>query len=102
MVYNGSVYIGMASLADCPLVQGQLIQMNASTGAIQHVFNTVPNGCTGASVWGAPTLDVTAGTIYFATGNAGSCSSGEPYAESLMEVKASDLTFIHHWQIPTN
>ncbi len=102
MVYNGSVYIGMASLADCPLVQGQLIQMNASTGAIQHVFNTVPNGCTGAGVWGAPTLDVTAGTIYFATGNPGSCSSGEPYAESVMEVKASDLTFIHHWQIPTN
>ena len=102
MVYNGSVYIGMASLADCPLVQGQLIQLNASTGSIQHVFNTVPNGCTGASVWGAPTVDAAAGTIYFATGNAGSCSSGEPYAESVMEVKASDLMFIHHWQIPTN
>ena len=102
LVYNGSVYIGMSSLADCPLVQGQLIQMNASTGAIQHVFNTVPNGCTGAGVTGSPTLDAAAGTIYFATGNPGSCSSPEPYAESLIEVMASNLTFIHHWQIPAS
>jgi hypothetical protein len=102
LVYNGSVYIGMSSLADCPLVQGQLIQMNASTGAIQHVFNTVPNGCTGAGVTGSPTLDAATGTIYFATGNPGSCSSPEPYAESLIEVMASNLTFIHHWQIPAS
>lgn len=102
LVYNGSVYIGMSSLADCPLVQGQLIQMNASTGAIQHVFNTVPNGCTGADVTGSPTLDAATGTIYFATGNPGSCSSPEPYAESLIEVMASNLAFIHHWQIPTS
>ena len=51
---------------------------------------------------GSPTLDAAAGTIYFATGNPGSCSSPEPYAESLIEVMASNLTFIHHWQIPAS
>src|SRR5438552_4411515 len=46
-VYNGSVYIGVSSHSDCPLIQGQLVQLKASTGAIQHTFNVVPNGCIG-------------------------------------------------------
>ncbi len=43
VVYQGSVYVGVSSLGDCPLVQGQLVQLNASTGAVQHTFNAVPN-----------------------------------------------------------
>ena len=71
-VYKGSVYIGMASFGDCPLVQGQLVQLNASTGAIQHTYNVVPNGCTGGGVSGSPTIDQSTGNLYFATGNPGS------------------------------
>ena len=101
-VYNGSVYIGVASRGDCPLVQGQLVQMSAATGQIQHVFNTVPNGCVGASVWGSPTIDKQAGTIYFATGNGGSCGSNEPYAVAIVEVRASDLSLVDSWQVPSS
>ena len=60
-VYNGSVYIGVASYGDCPLVQGQLVQLDATTGAIRHVFPVVPNGCTGAGVWATPAIDAVAG-----------------------------------------
>jgi PQQ-like domain len=77
-LYNGSIYIGLSSFGDCPLVQGKMFQLNASTGAIQHVFATVPNGCTGAGVWGSPAIDTSAGTLFFATGNNGSCSTSEP------------------------
>lgn len=101
-LYNGSIYEGMASFGDCPLVQGQLIQMNASTGQVQHIFNVVPNGCTGAGVWGSPTIDTNNNTIYFATGNAGSCSSAEPYAAAMVEVSATDLSFLHYWQVPSS
>jgi outer membrane protein assembly factor BamB len=75
-VYNGNIYIGQASFGDCPLTQGQLFQLDASRGAIQKVFNTVPSGCVGGGVWGSPTVDEAAGTIYFATGNpTSSCTS---------------------------
>ena len=100
--FNGSIYMGVASLGDCPLIQGQLVQMNAATGAIQHVYNTVPNGCLGGSVWGSPTIDQSAGTIYFATGNPGNCGSFESYANSVVELSASNLAFIHHWQVPAS
>jgi polyvinyl alcohol dehydrogenase (cytochrome) len=101
-VYNGSVYIGLASFGDCPLVQGQMIQLNASTGAIQHTFNVVPNNCTGGGVSGSPTIDQAAGKLYFATGNGGSCGSSEPYAIAMVELNASDLTFVDSWPVPSS
>lgn len=97
-VYHGSIYIGNASFGDCPLVQGQLVQLNASTGAIQHVFNVVPNGCTGGGVWGSPTVDTAAGYVYFATGNPGSCSS--PYTEAVIKVSAANISSaVDSWQV---
>src|SRR6266496_3607882 len=101
-IYNGSVYIGMASFGDCPLVQGKMIQLNASTGAIQHAFNVVPNGCLGGGIWSSPTIDAAAGTIYTSTGNPGTCSTSEHYTIALVELSASDLSFKQVWQVPTS
>src|SRR6266516_2460289 len=99
-LYHGSVYEGVASFGDCPLVQGQLIQLNAATGAIQHIFKVVPDGCIGGGVWGSPTIDQATGMLYFATGNAGSCSTAEPYTTAVVKVRASDLGFVDSWQSP--
>lgn len=99
-VYNGSVYIGLASFGDCPLVRGALFQLDAVTGVILHTFYTVPSGCVGASVWGSPTIDETTGMLYFATGNGGSCSTAERFQEALIEVSATDLSLIASWQVP--
>jgi polyvinyl alcohol dehydrogenase (cytochrome) len=100
VVYNGSVYVGVASFGDCPLVQGQLFQLAATSGAIQHVFNVVPNGCVGGGVWSSPTIDISDGSLFFATGNGGSCAVNEPYAVAVLKVRASDLAYLDSWQIP--
>lgn len=99
-IYNGSVYIGLSSYGDCPLVQGQLFQLNASTGAIQNTFNVVPAGCKGGGVWGSPTIDTGDNSVYFATGNGGSCSKKEPYGSAVVKLNASNLSFIASWQVP--
>lgn len=100
--FNGSIYIGVASLGDCPLVQGQMVQMDASTGKILHVFNVVPNGCTGGGVWGSATIDESAGYLYFVTGNAGSCSTSETMAVAIIRLKAANLSFVSSWQVPAS
>lgn len=68
-----SVYIGVAAYAEngplCTVVQGQLFQVDATNGQIQHTFNVVPNGCTGGGIWGSPAIDDTTGMLYIATGN---------------------------------
>lgn len=99
-VYQGSVYIGVASFGDCPLVQGQLVQLDARTGEVQHTFDTVPPGCIGGGVWSSPTIDTDAGTIYFDTGNGGTCSTSEPLGQSVVEVRAADLSLVGSWAVP--
>jgi polyvinyl alcohol dehydrogenase (cytochrome) len=100
--YKGSIYIGVSSHGDCPLEQGQLVQLRATTGKIQHTFNVVPAGCIGGSVWVAPTIDAATGIIYFGTGNGGTCSTSETMAVALVAVRASDLSFVSSWQVPSS
>ena len=95
-----SVYIGVASFDDCPLVRGALVQLNAATGAVQHTFYTVPEGCVGGGVWGTPTIDPATGYLYVATGNADHCSVAEPNAVSVLKLRSSDLALVNHWQLP--
>ncbi len=96
---NGSLYMGISSLGDCPLVQGGLVQIDAASGAILHTFATVPSGCLGASIWGSATAD-TSGNIYVVTGNpAKTCTAPSPYGEAMLEFSPS-LGLLGSWQIP--
>lgn len=99
-LYNGNIYIGVSAILDCLAVPGQLVELSAANGSVEHVFTTVPAGCVGASVWGSPAIDETAGTVYFGTGNPGACSTKEPYSEALVELNASDLSLVAAWQVP--
>ena len=100
LLYGGSIYEGIASLGDCPLVRGGMVRMNAATGAVQSKFYTVPPGCTGAGVWGSPTGDAATGDIYFATGNAGPCKKRETLGVAVVRTNAS-LHLLGSWQVPS-
>ena len=99
-VFGGSVYEGLASLDDCPLVRGGVVQLDATTGAVQNTRWTAPSGCTGASVWASPAIDESRGIVYVATGNKGSCSSPEIGSTAIVALRASDLGLISFWQVP--
>lgn len=100
LVYRGSVYTSTAGWGDCPGTQGKLFQLDAATGAIQHTFDVVPNGCTGGGIWGSMTVDVRTGTLYVATGNNVPCPRPEPNAIALLQLRASDLALLSAWQVP--
>jgi outer membrane protein assembly factor BamB len=100
-LYDGSIYVGVASLGDCPLVRGALVRLDATTGAVQARFDTVAKGCIGATVWTSPAIDPAAKAVYLTTGNAGgACTTHEPMAESMIELSAGDLSFIASWRVP--
>ena len=100
LVYQGSIYEGVASLGDCPNIQGHLVQMNSTTGQIENTFNVVPEGCSGGSVWSSPTINTHTGELYITTGNAGTCNTNESYAVSLVELHSADLSYVASWQVP--
>ncbi len=101
VVATGTAYVGVASLGDCPLVQGQLLGINLKTHQITHTFNVVPNGQHGGGIWGSPAISASGQYLYVATGNGGApISSSQPYARALVSLAASTLTRQGSWQVP--
>jgi polyvinyl alcohol dehydrogenase (cytochrome) len=101
-LYKGTIYMGVASFGDCPLVQGKLVAMDATTGAITHVANMVPNGCIGGGIWSSPAVDSSAGTIWVTTGTPNACSTGVVMAPAIVELRARDLTLLGYWAVPVS
>ncbi|MGH2493945.1 MAG: PQQ-binding-like beta-propeller repeat protein [Ktedonobacteraceae bacterium] len=101
-VYNGSVYIGVSAAEDCLHVVGQMVQLDTSTGIIQHIFNTVPTGCLGGSVWTSPTIDESTGILYFSTGEKSACKQHETMVDSLIALNAANLSLLGSWQVPAS
>lgn len=103
LVANGSIYEGLASFGDCPLIRGGIVQMDPATGTIMHTLYTTSTSCNGASVWGSPAVDPATGDIYFGTGNASSntgCgSAGVPLSIALVQTDPN-LNMLASWQVP--
>ena len=102
-IYNGSIYIGSASFGDCPLMQGQLLQLDATSGKLIHQFDAVPVGCTGGGMWSTPTIDEAAAVVYIATGNPPKCTGANIYAPAILALDAADIShLLGYWQVPKN
>jgi polyvinyl alcohol dehydrogenase (cytochrome) len=100
VLFNGSIYQPVASFGDCPLVNGRLVQMDATTGAIQHTAYMAPPGCVGGGIWSSPTLDPSDGSIYVTTGTPHGCGTPGELAPSIVKLRASDLTVLSSWTVP--
>jgi len=97
LLSNGYAYIGIASFGDCPLVQGQLLQVSLSTHQVVNTYNFVPSGQTGAGIWTSPTIDAASNTVYVTTGTQ---AGAQPLAQAVVALDAATLTLKGSWQIP--
>jgi len=99
-LYDGSVYIGMSSFGDCPLVASSVVMLNAQTGAVEHTFSTVPaGGCLGDGVWSSPAIDPAENAVFVTTGNA-TCTT--PLQDAMLKLSATDLTLESSWAVPVS
>jgi outer membrane protein assembly factor BamB len=98
-LYQGSIYIGVSSYGDCPLVRGKVVRLNALTGRVQAVFYTAPSGCLGAGVWASPAVDIQTGTVFVTTGNA---NCNDPQQNAVVSLNATTLALVGSWQIPAS
>lgn len=79
VVYNGNVYVGVASLEEaastdpsypCCSFRGSVMSINAATGGVNWKLYTVPAGYNGGAVWGSTVVpDPARGYVYATTGN---------------------------------
>ncbi|MBV9340034.1 MAG: PQQ-binding-like beta-propeller repeat protein [Acidobacteria bacterium] len=113
-VYNGLVYVGLANAGnDAPCVVGQVIALNASTGASVWSFQTIDETscssgiCTGAGVWASPALNAANNILYVGTGNPGascmpSTANATRYPDSMLALNMSSGTLLNYYQAITN
>ena len=107
-LYQGSIYEGLASFNDCPVVDGSLYRVNAATGAIQAVNNLSPAAnCLGPGIWSSPAVDSASNSIFVSTSNASSRSNPNvtcqlPDQEAILELDATTLTVKSVWALPAS
>ena len=98
LIYANHAYVGIASLCDNPRVQGQLLRVNLGTHRIENVFDVVPDGHVGGTIWQTPVVDPKTNTVFVTTGDGG--SGPDPYAEAILALDATTLAVKGHWAIP--
>ncbi|MCI4347397.1 MAG: PKD domain-containing protein [Thermoplasmata archaeon] len=100
LLFNGSLYIGVASCSDTPLTQGKLLEVNLTGNhSIVHEWDAVPASQAGATVWASPMIDPAAHVVWIATGN-NNGSQVQPNSSSVLALNASTLRVLAHWQVP--
>ena len=100
LIYNGFAYVGVASLGDCPLVQGQLLKVNLTTQQVVGTFNVVPTGQVGGGLWTSPAVDPVTNTIYITTGTI--ANTTQTLAQAIVAIDATTLALKGSWQLPAN
>ena len=100
LVVNGYAYVGVASFGDCPLIQGQLLQLSVTNGAIVNTLNIVPNGQVGGGIWTSPAYDPSTNTIFTDTGTQNAPT--QQWAQAYLAVSASTLEVTGSWKLPAS
>jgi polyvinyl alcohol dehydrogenase (cytochrome) len=86
LVYDGKVYIGLASHCNTPCARGGVVCVNASDGQVLWTTYTAPPGSTGAGVWASFAADPGRDLIYTTTGNF--CEGTDAYGDSIIALNA--------------
>ena len=98
LIVGNSAYIGIASLGDCPLVQGQLLRVDLTTHAVVASVNFVPTGQVGGGIWTTPSIDTSTNTVYVTTGTLN--NPAQTMSEAIVSLDATTLAVKSLWQIP--
>ncbi len=95
LVYDGYVYIGVASGCDAPLVQGKLLQINiTSHPTVVHHVDLAYGKASGGGVWSTPSLEAGTNTVWVTTGNCPSTSctgSTQNWTQAIVALSGSNV-----------
>jgi outer membrane protein assembly factor BamB len=106
LLYDGSIYEGVASWNDCPDIDGRFYRVNAATGAVQATFYpSVPSTCVGVGIWSSASADPTTNSIFVGTGPTYKKSNLSkpcftPDEQAIIQLNPSTLSLKSRWALP--
>lgn len=98
---GNSIYIGIASLADCPLTRGGLVRMDLSDPTNPVTRYLTPENTQGAGVWSTPAIDPATNTVFITTGTGDQDPDSELWGSTFMSVDATTLTTKSYYLLPS-
>ncbi|MDQ2900487.1 MAG: PQQ-binding-like beta-propeller repeat protein [Acidobacteriota bacterium] len=103
-VSQGVLYIGLASLGDCPLVRGLLARVDPSDPTHPLIQYLSPNGedDAGAGIWSTPAIDESTNTVYVTTGTGDQDADRGLWGGTMLALDAVTLDVQAHYFLPTN
>lgn len=100
--YNRALYIGVASLGDCPLVRGALVRIDLANPD-QPLFRwLMPEDDVGGGIWSTPAIDERTHTVYVTTGTGEQGFKTGTWGGAMLAIDATTLEIKSYFFLPTN
>jgi outer membrane protein assembly factor BamB len=96
LVFDGKVYIGLASHCVNPCIVGRLVCVDASNGQVLWSFATAPGDSTGGAVWSSAAVDAARRMIYVGTGNY--CTGTDLHSSAIIALNADTGALIWRYK----
>lgn len=96
LVFDGKIYVGLASHCVNPCIIGRLVCVDASDGRVLWSFATAAEGSTGGAVWSSPAVDAARRMIYVGTGNY--CTGTDLHSSAIIAVNADTGALIWRYK----
>ena len=101
-LYQNALYLGVASLGDCPVVRGALARIDLDRPSYPLVRFVMPLGSLGAGVWTTPAIDRETNTVYITTGNGDQDADAGEWGSALLALDATTLEIKAHYFLPSS
>jgi outer membrane protein assembly factor BamB len=98
---NNSLYLGIASLGDCPLVQGGIVRIDLGNPPKPVIKYLIPADNVGASVWSTPAVDRQSNTVYATTGNGDQDAASGTWGSTFLSMDAQTFEVKGYFFLPT-
>ena len=101
-LFHNSLYVGIASLGDCPLARGGLVRIDLDhpEKPIFHYF--APADELGGGVWSTPAIDADTNTVFVTTGTGEQDVKRGLWGGTMLSLDATTLDIKDHFFLPTN
>lgn len=99
---GNSLYIGIASLGDCPLIRGALVRIDLADPSHPVFRYLAPEDATGAGIWSTPAIDESTNTVYVTTGTGEQDADAGLFGGTFLALDGKTLETKAYFFLPTN
>jgi polyvinyl alcohol dehydrogenase (cytochrome) len=101
-LFDNSLYVGVSSLGDCPLVRGSLVRINLDNPHEPIYKYLTPEGEIGAGIWSTVAINADTRSIFTTTGTGEQDAEAGLWGGAFLKMDLDTMEIQAHYWLPTN